>query len=124
VTARPTSTPEQCEVVAERAELLSSISHELRTPLTSVIGYTEVLLGGDTGDLTDEQVAMLARIASNGARLLELIEGLLCAANDRNLHGATVDVSDVVLEVVRSACGGEDPVPTTESDGPRPTLSR
>lgn len=106
--ATPTAGRQQ---VQERAELLSVISHELRTPLTSVIGYTEILLGGDAGELSNEQVAMLERISSNGARLFELVEALLCAALERNLHGATVDVTDVVLEAVRSACGGETPLP-------------
>lgn len=96
--------------VDQRAELLSFISHELRTPLTSVMGYTEVLLGGDTGDLSAEQAAMLERVATNGARLFELIEALLCAAIERNLDGETVDVADVVLEAMRAAgCASDRP---------------
>ena len=100
--SRPT-TPSGRQQVDQRAELLSFISHELRTPLTSVIGYTEVLLGGDTGDLSSEQSAMLERIATNSARLFGLIEALLCAATERNLHGGSVDVTEVVLQAMRSA---------------------
>lgn len=84
----------------DRAALIASISHELLTPLTSVVGYSEVLLSGDTGDLAAEQRAMLERVASNGDRLLELIEGLLCAARERLEHGGAIDVADVVLQVV------------------------
>ena len=107
--ARPTTTAGR-QQVDERAELLSFISHELRTPLTSVIGYTEVLLGGDAGDLSSEQVAMLERISTNSARLFELIEALLCAALERNRHGVTVDVADVVLHAMRVS-GLEGPLP-------------
>ena len=109
--ARAASTAGRQQVDA-RAELLSFISHELRTPLTSVIGYSEILLAGETGDLLPEQVAMVQRISANGARLFELIEALLCAAIERNLDGSTVDVADVVLEAMRSACGTEVPGPT------------
>jgi signal transduction histidine kinase len=95
----------------DRSELLSSISHELRTPLTSVIGYTEILLGQDAGELNAEQAAMLERVAANGERLFELIDGLLSAANERNLDGDSVDVSDVVSQVVRASCGVDGPIP-------------
>ena len=57
--------------------------------------------------------SMVERIATNGARLFELIEALLGAALERNQHGATVDVSDVVLQAVASACGGNGPVPAS-----------
>ncbi len=87
-----------------RAELFSSISHELRTPLTSVIGYTEVLLSGDAGELNDEQVSMLARVSVNGERLLELIEGLLGAAHERTAGGEPVDVADIFLKVFMASC--------------------
>ena len=109
--SRPTTTAGR-QQVHERAELLSFISHELRTPLTSVIGFTEILLGGDTGDLTPEQVAMLERIATSGERLFELIEALLCTAIERNLHGATVDVAEVIRQVLRSTGGADGLVPT------------
>jgi signal transduction histidine kinase len=80
--------------------VIASISHELRTPLTSVVGYTELLLCGATGDLSADQRAMLERVATNGDRLLKLIEGLLCAAAQRPERHGAVDVADVVLQVV------------------------
>ena len=95
----------------DRAELFSSISHELRTPLSSVIGYTEVLLSGDAGDLNDEQIAMLARVSLNGERLLELIEGLLGFAHERVSVAGTVDMADVFLKVILASCEADDQAP-------------
>lgn len=91
------------ERVRLREELLSSISHELRTPLSSVIGYTEVVLSGEAGELNAEQQLMLSRVATNGERLLRLIEGLLDAASVRHEQGdgAVVDVIDVIDPVCR-----------------------
>ncbi|MCW2849587.1 MAG: multi-sensor signal transduction histidine kinase [Marmoricola sp.] len=95
----------------KRAELFSSISHELRTPLTSVIGYTEVLLSGDAGQLNDEQIAMLGRVSVNGERLLELIEGLLGFAHERASVSGTVDMADVFLQVMLASCEADEPAP-------------
>ena len=83
-----------------REELVASISHELRTPLTSVVGYAEVLVGGDAGELSCEQLAMMTKIVANADRLHQLVEGLLGAASERTSWGGPVDVAEVVLQVV------------------------
>ena len=54
----------------------ASVSHELRTPLTSVLGYTELLLSGDAGDLTARQRAMLDAVDRNAQRLERFVEDL------------------------------------------------
>jgi signal transduction histidine kinase len=110
----------------EREELIASISHELRTPLTSVVGFTEVLLSGDAGILNEEQAALLQRVASNGDRLLELIEGLLSASSERMARceaGAAVDVADVILEVVGQAESSSNARPRRTSPEGLPRLS-
>jgi signal transduction histidine kinase len=79
-----------------RSTLLPLIDHELRTPLTTVVGYTEMLLSGDAGELTTEQQRMLVSVEASGARLVELVEAVVqvaheCLSSDRDL-----DVVDVV----------------------------
>ena len=68
------------ELDQARADFVSSVSHELRTPLTSVTGYAEMLLDGDAGDLTKEQVKMVTTIDRNARRLLALVEDILTVA--------------------------------------------
>ena len=60
-----------------KSDFISSVSHELRTPLTSIIGYTEMLVDGDAGDLTQRQQSMMAVVDRNARRLLLLIDDLL-----------------------------------------------
>lgn len=55
----------------------ASVSHELRTPLTSVLGYTELLLGGEAGELTARQRIMLDAVDRNAQRLQQVVEDLV-----------------------------------------------
>lgn len=60
-----------------KSEFLATMSHELRTPLTAIIGFSELLMEGVLGDLTDEQLEGLREVLHNAADLLELINCLL-----------------------------------------------
>ncbi len=65
------------EIDELKANFLATISHELRTPLTSVIGFSEMLLDGVAGDLTDAQREYVQTILDRGEELLRLITQLL-----------------------------------------------
>ena len=60
-----------------KSNFLATVSHELRTPLTSIIGYSEMLVEGIAGDMSDEQREFVRTIHEKGEQLLELIKGLL-----------------------------------------------
>ncbi len=60
-----------------KIEFLANVSHELRTPLTSILGFTDLLLHGMEGPLTDAQREDLRTIDSSGGRLLGLIDNLI-----------------------------------------------
>ena len=64
-------------VARSGVDALASVGHELRTPITNMLGYTEVLREGVGGHLNHHQIELLDRVASNGRRLLDLVEGLL-----------------------------------------------
>ncbi len=65
------------EVDRVKDTFVSSVSHELRTPITSIVGYLEMLGGGDFGALTDAQADAVRRVSVNSSRLLLLIDDLL-----------------------------------------------
>jgi signal transduction histidine kinase len=60
-----------------KSNFLATMSHELRTPLTSVIGYSEMMLEGLGGPLTNEQREYLGIIMEKGENLLQLITSIL-----------------------------------------------
>jgi len=61
----------------EKSIFMARMSHELRTPMNAVLGFTQ-LLADDTADPPSErQRERLARIASAGAEMMSLVDGLL-----------------------------------------------
>ena len=60
-----------------KTEFLTSMSHELRTPLNAIAGYTDLLLLGVHGDLTDDQRRDAERIRLSQRHLLGIINDLL-----------------------------------------------
>ncbi|HET9694522.1 MAG TPA: ATP-binding protein [Steroidobacteraceae bacterium] len=56
---------------------LATMSHELRTPLNSIIGFSEIMLGGIVGELNAEQRTQLGIIHKSGQQLLALISDVL-----------------------------------------------
>ncbi len=60
-----------------KSELVANISHELRTPLTAIRGYTELMLDGALGNITDMQEKSLTVVLRNIDRLTRLITNVL-----------------------------------------------
>ncbi|MCB9643870.1 MAG: response regulator [Myxococcales bacterium] len=58
-------------------EFLANTSHELRTPLHGMIGLSESLLDGATGELPEATKQNLGLIVSSGRRLGRLIDDIL-----------------------------------------------
>ena len=63
-----------------KEEFLSRVSHELRTPLNSIIGYSDLLLDGIDGELSEEQGRSVGKMRNAGEILLSLIDGMISAS--------------------------------------------
>lgn len=60
-----------------KSEFLANMSHELRTPLNSILGFSQIMRDGMTGEVTDEQKEYLGNVYSSGQHLLSLINDIL-----------------------------------------------
>ncbi len=86
-----------------KSSFLANMSHELRTPLNSILGFTDVMLEGLDGNLTEFMDNDLRLIQKNGQHLLHLINDVLDMAKIEsgrmNLHPETFKVHSVLDEV-------------------------
>ena len=86
-----------------KSAFLANMSHELRTPLNSILGFTDVMLEGLDGPLTDYMNNDLRLIQKNGQHLLHLINDVLDMAKIEsgrmNLHPEKFTIHSILDEV-------------------------
>jgi signal transduction histidine kinase len=93
---------EQTRVATEanqaKSEFLATMSHELRTPLNAINGYSDLLLEGIRGPLTDAQRDDIVRVRRSGKHLLGLINDVL--------RFAKLDAGHVEFQLAPVSLGG------------------
>ena len=97
-----------------KSEFFSTMSHELRTPLNAIIGFSEVLMDGLMGDLTDEQRGYIGDILESGQHQLALINDIMdlskVEAGKMTLHLESVDLASLFsnsLSMVREKAAAQ-----------------
>ena len=87
-------------------DFISVVTHELRIPMTSIKGYTDLILGGLVGPLTDQQKEFLGTIKRNLHRMNVLISDLSdinrIESGRMNFELAPFDLGEAVVDVVNS----------------------
>jgi PAS domain S-box-containing protein len=98
------------DVTAEReservkAEFYSMIAHELRTPISVILGYTELMLKGKSGEITKLQGEFLSGVEQKSRKLLKLVNDFLEVSRLEgkfvNLNREIFDLDPLVKETV------------------------
>ena len=85
-----------------RHALPSGLIHDLRTPLNHIIGYSEMLLEQEQGDLTSD----LQKIHTAGQQMLALIHNNFYSVGARETPAAPATITDKVDGVQPSSSSG------------------
>jgi signal transduction histidine kinase len=77
------------EQVASDVAVLSfeALAHNLRTPLTLVLGYLDVVLAGEAGELSDEQCRCLEIVREHAKRLDRVASEITFLAEQQTAAG-------------------------------------
>lgn len=91
------------EVDRLKNEFLGTVSHELRTPLNAILGYSEGLLLGIEGDLSEAVQRDLQAVYKSGKRLLNIVNDILDLAGIQarrfNLDKVKIPAETVLKDV-------------------------
>jgi PAS domain S-box-containing protein len=83
-----------------KSDFLANMSHELRTPLNHIIGFTELVLDKNFGDLNDTQSEYLGDVLQSSQHLLSLINDILdlskVEAGKQELEPTNLDLKELL----------------------------
>ncbi len=89
-----------------RSDRVSALSHEIRNPLAMIKGSVDLLLEGNPGPLTPQQLKFLQTISQNSEHLNILSEDLLTQARIEaglfKLHLETTDVKALIRQSINN----------------------
>ena len=60
-----------------KSEFVALASHQLRTPISAISWFTEMLLDGDSGQISQEQREHLTQVYKSNQRMARLVDALL-----------------------------------------------
>ena len=87
-----------------KAEFIANISHELRTPLAAIVGYSEILLEGSPGKLSEVQQEFISIIQTSSNYLHQIVNNLLdvslLESGRFTLNMSQVNIEEIFTHVV------------------------
>lgn len=88
-----------------REELVDNVSHELRSPLSFVKGYVGLMMAGELGAVTEEQIDALGVIDRKSNGMLRLISDILAMEKIRpeTLQTQEINLISLIEQAVKGA---------------------
>jgi signal transduction histidine kinase len=91
-----------------KSQFMANMSHELRTPLNAILGFTQVVLMGIDGPLTEAQRTDLTAVHENSQHLLGLVTNVLDITRVQTGEGldlafASVNLKPLIEDIMSAA---------------------
>lgn len=91
-----------------KSMFIASMSHELRTPMNSILGFTDLILQGVSGEINDLQRDQLKRVHGAGKHLLLLISDIIdlskVEAGKIEAYASDFELGEMLDEAVQNHC--------------------
>jgi signal transduction histidine kinase len=101
---------EEKEIDRIKSEFVSLAAHQLRTPIAGINWYTEMLISGSVGILTDEQKKIAEAVYSASRRMTGLIKFLLNTSRLElgtiMVEPAPVDICEIISDTLEDMAPG------------------
>jgi signal transduction histidine kinase len=91
------------ETDTAKDQFATMMSHEIKTPIVPITGYTELLLDGTLGTLTDIQKEKIQIIYENSLRLVRLVQDMIDSYR-MGLDKLKLDVKEVSCNEIINQC--------------------
>jgi response regulator RpfG family c-di-GMP phosphodiesterase/signal transduction histidine kinase len=103
---------ELTELDTLKSNFFANLSHELRTPLTLIRGWTEYIIDGEQGEISNEQTQTLNNINVQNLNLMDKINQMLKLSKfDAGMMRLTlneIDIDNFMYEIISSFKGLTD----------------
>jgi signal transduction histidine kinase len=93
-----------------KSDFLAVMSHELRTPLTTIIGYSDLMLGGVPEPIAERALGYVRRVRTAADHLLGLIDQILIYARLELGRLDTQAEPVSAVDIVREVAGLVEPI--------------
>jgi signal transduction histidine kinase len=93
-----------------KSDFLAVMSHELRTPLTTIIGYSDLMLGGVPEPIGERAVGYVRRVRTAADHLLALIDQILIYARFELGRIDTQPEPVSAVDIMREVAGLVEPI--------------
>lgn len=95
------------EIDKAKSEFISLASHQMRTPLTVINWYSEMLLGGDAGELNEKQKEYFTEVHAAGQRMNGIIKSFLHILRLETgmvvVNPVPISLQDIARSIVKEA---------------------